>query len=62
MADTSSANLIINYGLTNILMKLMGYIVCYILHNLITLRHNRGDFPSSESNPARYPLIFHGYC
>ena len=21
-------------------MKLMGYIVCYVLHNLITLRHD----------------------
>ena len=48
MVDTSWANLMINYDLTNILLKLMGCIVCYILHNLITLRHQRGYFPSSD--------------
>ena len=53
MVDTSCTNLIINYDLTNILMKLMGCIVCYILHNLITLRHDRGYFPSSDVKPCK---------
>ena len=40
MVDTSWANLILNYNLTNIVMKLLECIVCYRLHNLITLRHD----------------------
>ena len=50
MVDTSWANLILNYNLANILMKLMGCIDCYILHNLITLRHDRG---SSDIKPCK---------
>ena len=41
MVDTSWANLVISYHLTNILLKLMGCTACKILHNLITLRHER---------------------
>ena len=39
MADTgpSWANIILNYDLTNILMKLMECIACYILPDLIML-------------------------
>ena len=62
MVNTSWANLIINYDLTNILIKLMGCILCYILHILNTLRHDRVYFQVLMTNPAKYLLIFHGYC
>ena len=36
----------------HIVEQLMGCIVCYILHNLMTLRHDKGYFPSSDDKPC----------
>ena len=42
MADNSWANLILNLKkIDKYLIKLIGCIDCYILHNLITLGHDR---------------------